>query len=391
MQSDRLPPSDPRKHQPPNGSLLATVLAGVWLRQPPKVPLSLANVEGLVPPLIGSGTAGLAWRAISLSPDLQSSEELQQLRNAYRHIAMQAALKSESLNFVVSILDSVNVEPLIFKGWAIARYYAEPDLRPFGDFDLCAPPGKHGVAAEVLSRHASSQPHGLRGLAHLPDNFEVVTSLPVPSMVDLHEDLNKYRTPDMKGVFVRSEQISLGKVTVRVPSLEDHLRLAIFHFLRHGGWRPLWLTDIAAMMAHITDKFDWRLCLGTEPRVERWIACVLELAHRLLGANISQVPAEHRASDLPEWVVKTILKEWQTPFAARHAVRPLSDAFANPRIFPSELRKRWSNPIRATTLCDGVFDNSPRLPYQLATFTSFAWGRVHRTMTQRFGRDFDAH
>ena len=182
---------------------------------------------------------------------------------------------------------STGLQPLIFKGWAIARYYAASDLRPFGDFDLCAPPGRHAEAETLLSRYATGTlPHDSQGLVHLANNFQVEISSGLIATVDLHADLKKYRCPSLAAVYERSIPVRLAHGTVRVPSHEDHLRLAVLHFLRHGGWRPLWLVDIAAMLESITDKFrlgivPWR----RTPHVRRWIACVLQLASDLLGAR----------------------------------------------------------------------------------------------------------
>lgn len=340
------------------------------------------ELSRLVPLLIGSGTAGFAWLSISRSPDLKTTKQASDLRNAYRHLAIQASVKGEALEALAGVFAAAGLEPLIFKGWAIARYYAAPHLRPFGDLDLCAPPGRHGEAAALLRKHATDVlPHDSEGMVHLRNNFRVEISPGLASTVDLHPDLTKYRCPSLAAVYDRSIPVLLPGGTVRVPALEDHLRLAILHFLRHGGWRPLWLTDIAAMLESVTDSFDWDLCLGDEPHVRRWICCILQLASDLLAARNEHVPASCRVDDMPPWIARTVVNEWRAPFAARQAVRPLTDAIADPRLLPGELLQRWPNAIRATADRDGAFDGSTRLPYQLASFTASAWGRVVRTLS----------
>ena len=369
--------SSPRLH---DGALLATVLAGTWREEPPLPAITAEQLSRLVPLLIGSGTAGFVWRSMSRDAALKAAEGASELRNAHHHFAIQASVKGESLDALATEFSAAGLEPLVFKGWAIARYYAAPHLRPFGDLDLCAPPGRHAEAAALLGKHISGTlRHDNQGLVHLPNNFQVEMSSGLAATVDLHADLKKYRCPSLAAVYGRSIPVRLSGGTVRVPALEDHLRLAILHFLRHGGWRPLWLTDIAAMLESANGDFNWDLCLGEEPHVRRWIACILQLAGDLLGARIEHVPTSSRIADMPRWIAKTVLNEWRAPFAARQAVRPLGDAIADPRLFPGELVQRWPNAIRATADRDGPFDASTRLPYQLASFTASAWGRVART------------
>ncbi len=367
-----------------DGALLATVLAGIWRDDPPLPPIDAEQFSRLVPLLIGSGTAGFAWQSLSRDARLKAAKGASELRNAHHHLAIQASVKGEALDALAAQFASAGLQPLIFKGWAIARYYAASHLRPFGDFDLCAPPGRHAEAETLLGRYTTGTlPHDSQGLVHLANNFQVEISSGLIATVDLHADLKKYRCPSLAAVYERSIPVRLAHGTVRVPSHEDHLRLAVLHFLRHGGWRPLWLVDIAAMVESITDKFDWELCLGDQPHVRRWVACVLQLASDLLGARNEHIPASCRVDDMPAWITATVLNEWRAPFAARQAVRPLGDAIADPRLFPGELVQRWPNAIRATADLDGPFDASTRLPYQLASFTASAWGRVARTFAGR--------
>lgn len=361
--------------------MLASFLAGIWRAEPPPPGITREQLARLAPLLIGSGAAGLAWLKISSDPELTASEFTPELRNAHRHVALQASVKGQAIEALAAEFAACAMEPLAFKGWAIARYYAVPYLRPFGDLDLCAPPGRHDDAVALLGRHISGTlPHDGQGLVHLPNNFHVEISPGLPLTVDLHADLTKYRCHSLAAVYDRSIPLRLSGGTLRVPALEDHLRLAILHFLRHGGWRPLWLVDIAAMLENTTESFDWDLCLGDEPHVRRWICCVIQLASDLLGAHVAHMPVSLRVRDMPPWIARTVLDEWRAPFAARQAVRPLGDAIADPRLLPGELAQRWPNALRATADRDGAFDKSARLPYQLASYTAFAWGRVARTL-----------
>jgi hypothetical protein len=145
------------------------------------------------------------------------------------------------------------------------------------------------------------------------------------------------------------------------------------HFLRHGGSRPLWLTDVAALLESVRDNFDWDLCMGRDARVARWIACVVALSHRLLGARIDGVPARHRVEPLPDWFVRAVLREWGME---RFYMRPLKWAMRTPRTVPAELKARWPNPIVATVEAAGDFDRAPRLPLQLRSLSRQAFRRM---------------
>ena len=212
--------SSPRLH---DGALLATVLAGVWRDEPPLPAIAGEQLSRLAPLLVGSGTAGFAWRSISRDADLKAAKGASELRNAHHHFAIQASVKGESLDALATEFSAAGLEPLVFKGWAIARYYAAPHLRPFGDLDLCAPPGRHTEAAALLGRHVSGTlHHDSQGLVHLTNNFQIEMSPGLAATVDLHADLKKYRCPSLEALFERSVPVRLSGGTVRVPALEDH-------------------------------------------------------------------------------------------------------------------------------------------------------------------------
>jgi hypothetical protein len=80
----------------------------------------------------------------------------------------------------------------------------------------------------------------------------------------------------------------MGDIPVKVLSPEDHLSMLCVHFLGHGGWRPIWLCDIAAAMESLTESFDWQTCLGEDTRRAGWILSALACAHEILGAQLGR-------------------------------------------------------------------------------------------------------
>src|SRR5262249_28369141 len=146
-----------------------------------------------------------------------------------------------SLRFLVELFAEAGLEPLFFKGSVVARHYCESHLRPTGDIDICAPPGRYDEARDLLHRCSESPPSNLGFAVKCAPGRQVC-------QVDLHSNLDRFRLPSLEAVFARSESIDLGGTSIRVPSAEDHLRLVAIHFLSHGAWRPVWLCDIAAML-----------------------------------------------------------------------------------------------------------------------------------------------
>ena len=224
------------------------------------------------------------------------------------------------------------------------RHYAEPGLRPYGDIDLCVRPDQARAAQAILACAGGRAP------------------------VDLHAGIPDLPDRHWAEVFERSESIACGATAVRVPGPEDHLRLLAVHLVRHGGFRPLWLCDVAAAVEAIKPEFDWEYLRQGDPRLSDWALCVIALARRLLGARVDH-PAVRAADDrLPLWAVRTVLWRWGTGRERRslawYASRPADGLRA--------LHYHGLNPIRFAFRA-GVGPHT-RLPLPLVQLA--AWGRA---------------
>jgi hypothetical protein len=247
---------------------------------------------------------------------------------------------------VISHLNASGIEPVLVKGWAVARLYPEEGLRPYGDIDLCLIPEQYELAADLLkSLEASKQ------------------------MVDLHNGFSKLdavRAPDL---LARSERVRIGGAQFRVLGCEDQLRILCTHLLRHSAWRPLWLCDIAVALESRPAGFDWARCLGNDKNTADWVACTIGVAHQLLGVGVDDTPVARRANHLPSWLVEDVFKNWSRPFPELYPpmsyVRPFVEYFRNPRGMLKALRTRWPDPIEATVRLRGPFNEIPRFPFQL--------------------------
>jgi hypothetical protein len=241
-------------------------------------------------------------------------------------------------------LREAGVEPLLVKGLAAARNYADPASRPHGDLDLLVRPEEEEPARAALA--------GARISVDLHTEAGSPANVPI----------ERCTTDEL---LARSEVVEVEGVEVRVARAEDHLRLLALHFLAHGGWRPLWLCDVAAALEARPTEFDWDLCLRRPRRAGSAVACTIALAGELLGAELGDAP---RVTP-PRWLRHAVVRQWGVPastFPRLVQGRPLRTYVRRPQGAGAALRARWPNPIESSVYLRAPFNSLPRLPYQLA-------------------------
>jgi putative nucleotidyltransferase-like protein len=323
---------------------IVSLLAGAWRNSPADLELDSQLLQDAAPLVLGSLAGALAWWKVKHS-DLASTTAGLELQEAYRFHTIRSALREHSLKQAISFLAAAGVEPILVKGWAIARLYPEPGLRPYGDFDLVVRPKDYEAASS-----AAKEIRGEYG-------------------VDLHSGFDELDYHSFDELYARSTLVKLDDLDVRVLSPEDHLRVLCLHMLHHSAFRPLWLCDIAVAVETRAPDFNWDICLGKNPRRADWIACSIGLAHRLLGANIDDTPIANRAKTLPAWLISNVLKQWETPYSMSQPpvsyAAPMSKYLRDPRGLLADLRRRWPNAIEATVYTGGPFNELPRWPFQI--------------------------
>lgn len=340
---------------------LATLLSGCWRSPPPPVDLPAGALDWSRRDILTGGLSGLVWRRMRYSGAIGAAAE--ELHNAYRYQALGQRRQEIELGRLVGALTTGGVESIVLKGWAVARLYPDPALRPFGDVDLAVAPQQLTLAQEVV-----------RSAEH------------VRLDVDLHHaDLAILGT--WEALVGRSRLVPLDDIQVRVLCPEDQLAHLCLHFLRHSGERPLWLVDIAAAVEDRGSDFDWNLCLGSDPWRADAIACAIGVAHQILGADVKGTPVAERAGNLPRWLVPAVLRQWEKPPFREFITGTLVRAtLRRPWTVPRELAERWPDPLRATTQLRAPFNDVPRLPFQAAAFLTRAAGvlrRVRSLVAQR--------
>jgi hypothetical protein len=331
-----------------NSVLISAVLSGAWRQFPPTTNLTAEELSGIAPLLIGSGGGALAFWKIRQS-ELAQTPAGEELKQAYRLYTLHSAIHEQEIVKVLKLLSRAGLTAILVKGWSMARHFPEPALRPYGDIDLFVRPDHHAVAKEVLEA---------------PEGREV--------FVDLHSGAGHLDDEPFEDLYARSEEVRVGGEPVRVLSPEDHLRILCVHFLHHGAWRPAALCDIALLVEKYRGDFNWDICLTRNRKRARWIECTVGLAHHLLGAEISDLPIETAAKKLPRWLVPAVMKEWDHPVSVEHIVPPpLADRLAHPVETIRAIRDRWPpNPIQATVVLNGPFNEWPRVIFQAGNYLS---------------------
>ena len=357
------------------GAQLARLLRGAWREAPDRIDCHDATVEACLHAALDGGCGGLLWTRVASS---RPPRALRPLRNAYRHQALDAAVRGAQLAQVVTRLREIDIEPIVLKGWAVARLYRDRAHRPYQDLDLLMPAGSASRAAEGLA----SDPILRAGV----DLHASTQDLPGRSWVDLVAASRAAPLPDGG--------------SVRVLGPEDRLRLAALHFWRHRAERPLWLVDIAVMVECLSSEFDWDRCL-TGRRADAFrVQCAVELAVHLLGARTPLGHSAPKPVRLPSWVTDAVYRQWavdrRVPERARDATAVT--LLRQGRVpITRLLRARWPGPLVARPRGNWT-DHAPRWPLQVGAYICRAVrasGSLVRAAAQRlhvsFGRGVEGN
>lgn len=267
---------------------------------------------------------------------------LQKVNDDVRWGIIKQKANEENVRRAFHLFRQHEIEPILIKGVAVARYYPSDELRDSVDIDLAV------SSADYLKADALIRSPEAVGLA-----------------IDLHNELRHLDTLAWNELVKNSETFALGDSRIRVLSPEDHLRVICVHWLTDGGANRERLRDIYYMVANREANFDWDRCLNVvDKKRRRYVTCVLGAAGLFMDLDLTGTPAEGAASKMPPWMVRSIEAEWNSPTP----FRPLFVETKSLGQFFSQLRKRFPpNPITATILRGGSLDARTRIFYQLGT------------------------
>ncbi|MBX3299093.1 MAG: nucleotidyltransferase family protein [Acidobacteria bacterium] len=231
-------------------------------------------------------------------------------------------------------------ELLFIKGYFLGRYYPAEIFRDCSDVDVAV---DHDAYGQILD-----------SLGH-----RELTSL----KIDLHSELRHLDSLDWDDIYASSIEVEIEGRQIRTPCPEDHVRIAAVHWLTDGGEYKHRLWDVYHLIDANRSSFNWSRCLDVVSATRRrWIVCVIGLAARYLGLDLSGTPIESEARNLPLWMTKRLEKEWESDVR----LVPLHSILRDRHRLWQQIRKRVPpNPIQATIDVEGSLDSNVRFHYQI--------------------------
>jgi len=289
------------------------------------------------------------------------SRKTEELENEKRWLILRARIGEENIKSAFRRFREKGIEPILIKGWAVAREYPEKHERFFSDIDLSVPPDVYDKCLQMIR----SERWG---------NLNI----------DLHCGLRHLDTLDWHELFENSQIVYIDDFPVRILCIEDHLRVLCIHWLTDGGAYKEKLLDIYYLLQNNTQRFDWEKCFEFIGRNRRdWIIKTIAIVHRYHPMDVSKMPFAGELQTIPKWFLKALEKEW----ASDTRLMPIHVFLENRQEFWKQLKKRLPpNAIQATIEMEGKFDESPRIFYQLGSILLRLKPSIRRTLRFLKGR-----
>lgn len=271
---------------------------------------------------LGQRMGPLLWRAVSAADrvdDLGPFAEALRADHMVRR-AQASLLIPRALEMAVDALRAVGLDPLLFKGPAVAVRYPEPGLRPMDDIDLLVPPEEADRAEAALAAA------GWKLVTRPGEHYDAAFLHPaVPHLpIELHRALSSWDEDGTRLSIQRLWQARrpatvLGVDTLVLPPEEDLIAL-VAHAAKpfHNFTRLIWAADLALLVQGEPD-LDWDrlLALAKTVRCRTALGMGLRLATRL-GATVPERALEVPANRIARRALAPILEpSWP---AAEHDV-----------------------------------------------------------------------
>jgi Uncharacterised nucleotidyltransferase len=207
------------------------------------VPLAVAAAES-------HRIGPLFWRALGAAGarDALGAQEstLGAMVDAFRMEAL--LLMPRAVALAVRPLTEAGLEPVVFKGPAVAASYPEPGLRPMDDIDLLLPVEDHWRAVELL-QHAGWRVARPEGRDHYDTVLlhDEVPSLSLEVHYGLEEPSRRVTSLDPRALWSRRVPLCCGGTEAFGLSQVDQLVVLAAHAGKpfHGFTRLMWIADLA--------------------------------------------------------------------------------------------------------------------------------------------------
>src|SRR5437899_4295098 len=109
--------------------LIAKVLTQSWRSAPPAFEVTDEEFAVVTPLLLRTGAAALAWNRVRRSGPREFPLTTE-LKEAYQMNSLMAAVRERDLAYILNAFAQAEIEPILVKGWSIARLYGDDGLRP---------------------------------------------------------------------------------------------------------------------------------------------------------------------------------------------------------------------------------------------------------------------
>jgi hypothetical protein len=275
---------------------------------------------------------------------MQSQESLNARtdKNDERWFLLRAKLYEEKIKGALRLFRENEIEPILIKGWAVAREYPEKHRRIYSDLDFCISEQSYAKALKLVEKEEARK-------------FNI----------DLHCGLRHLDTVEWDNLFENSKLVEIDEVPVRILRPEDHLRVLCVHWLTDGGANKERLLDFYYLIQNHMKDFDWDRCLGIVSDVRReWICKTIGLVSKYYQLDVSKFSFYDETRELPAWLIKALEKEW----TAGVGLKPLHTIIRNKSELWSQIKKRFPpNAIQATIDMEGRIDMTNRGYYQLGS------------------------
>ncbi len=249
----------------------------------------------------------LLWRALGAAGSLDAlgpdRSTLGDLAEAYRMEAV--LLLPRAVALAVRPLTDVGLEPVVFKGPAVAARYPEPGLRPMDDIDLLLPRADHHRALDALGRAGwrVTRP-GVGGHYDTVLKHRDIPSFLLEVHYGLEEPSERATALDSERLWGQRQPLECAGTSVfGLPPAEEIVVLAAHAGKPHHRFvRLVWMADLAMIVGHaerhdIAIDWDRVLDVARTARCEPVVGAALAMARRAgLDVPVGLFPLPTRGS-----------------------------------------------------------------------------------------------
>ncbi len=233
------------------------------------------------------------------------------LRGLAKHNWLIGLLRKQLVEEALAAFAAAALPVVLIKGAALlARWPAQTDTRPMGDFDLLAPQARIRDALDIMRRNGWQAPAPrLLSAGDLRNGHAIGIRARRDIWIDLHWKPAAAIADPAYAAAVLAAAVPgrLGAREVAVASLADHLFVLLAHaFFNAADRRIDWVAEAAALLNRAGPELDWRLfrTLTQRYRLQSWtrlaLAEIATFMETLLPAQAWPAPGGRAAAQRRE-------------------------------------------------------------------------------------------